>query len=113
MLPILIILIVSLTPTPFEKGEVSYYSNKESASITACGEQFDDTKLTLAMLKGEFNRYYLITCNTGMVIARLNDRGPYIKGRVADLSKKAMEQISDDGLVEAIIFELPFKRSKI
>lgn len=109
MLAIVFLIAVSLIPVPIVKGEASYYSNKECSDPTASGEKFDDTKLTFAMRKGEFNRLYMIACDNGITVARLNDRGPYIKNRVADLSKATMEQIKGNGLVKVTIFELPFK----
>lgn len=107
MLAIVVLLALTLVPVPVAQGEASYYSNKECSGITASGEQFDDTQMTFAMRTGKFNNWYLVISNTGMVVVRLNDRGPYVKGRIADLSKAAMEHIKGDGLVDVIIFKLP------
>ena len=101
---------ISLIPI---QGEASYYRNEEFPGITASGEQFDDTQLTFAMLTGEFDQYYLIVAETGVIIARLNDRGPYIKGRIIDLSEAAMEQIKGDGLIDVMAFKLPFCKRRI
>jgi rare lipoprotein A len=107
MLAIVVLLALTLIPVPVAQGEASYYSNKECSGITASGEQFDDTQMTFAMRTGKFNDKYLVVSKTGMVIVRLNDRGPYAKGRVADLSKTAMARIKGDGLVDVTIFRLP------
>lgn len=112
MLAIVVLLAVSLIPVPVAQGEASYYSNKECSGVTASGEQFDDTQMTFAMRTGKFNERYLVVSKTGMVIVRLNDRGPYAKDkyqkdRVADLSKTAMERIKGNGLVDVTIFRLP------
>jgi len=105
-----LLLLLALAPFPVAEGEASYYRNQEfGGKPTASGELFDDTKLTCAMKEGAFNRYYLVVAETGAIIVRLNDRGPFVRGRVIDLSTAAMEAINGDGLVDVTIFSLPFQ----
>ena len=100
----LLVLLFNLT---IDKGIASYYSNEESGLITASGEIFDDTKLICATLTKQFGTYCLIirTDTFQFVVCKVIDRGPYIPGRIIDLSKAAMQQLNgiDKGLVPVYI----------
>ena len=62
------------------------------------------------MLTGEFGEYLLVVADNGAsVVCRLNDRGPYIDGRVIDLSAAAMRELDptlEAGLVNVRIYKL-------
>jgi rare lipoprotein A len=90
---------------PSIEGTASYYTTRECGPITASGERLDDSQYTCAMRKGKFGDYYLVTASNGRsVIVKLNDRGPYVKGRVVDLSEAAMRALSpDEDLIEVTI----------
>ena len=62
---------------------------------TASGERFNPNKLTAAHRKLPFNTNVRVTHleNGKSVIVRINDRGPYAKGRLIDLSKAAAREI--------------------
>ena len=92
------------------EGEASYYSEEESGTHTASGEVFDDTKLTCAMLTGDFGERYLVVSDDGFVIVRLNDRGPYVKGRILDLSLQAAKDI---GLIKSGVTKVQIKIIKL
>jgi rare lipoprotein A len=74
---------------------VSFYSDKHHGKNTASGEKFDMNKLTAAHKTLPFNTLVEITNlnNNKTVIVRINDRGPFVKGRKFDLSKAAFKQI--------------------
>lgn len=74
----------------------SYYHNKFNGRKTASGEKFDNNKYTAAHRKFKFGTKLLITNpkNNKSVIVTVNDRGPFVKGREIDLSKKAFMEIS-------------------
>ncbi len=95
-------------PELVAEGVASYYTVASSSSLTASGEPMRDDLLTCAMLQGEFGEYYLVVSETGgAVICRLNDRGPYIKGRIIDLSEASMRQLAgNDGLVQVKVYLL-------
>lgn len=79
---------------PVAQGEASYYTVASTTPVTASGEAMDDNLLTCAMLEGEFGSHYLVVAENGRsVVCKLNDRGPYIKGRVIDLSRAAMRKL--------------------
>ena len=95
MLEVVALMLLSQQPLqPVVAGEASYYTVASSSHITASGERFRDDEFTCAMLDGEFGTYYLVVAENGRyVIARLNDRGPYVGDRVIDLSKAAMREL--------------------
>jgi rare lipoprotein A len=78
------------------KGIASYYWQGRK---TASGEPFDKGELTAAHRTLPFNSLVRVTdSRTGnSVVVRINDRGPFIAGRVIDLSEKAAEVIGMTG----------------
>jgi rare lipoprotein A len=95
-------------PSPVIDGVASYYTVASSSTLTASGETMRDDLLTCAMLTGEFGTYYRVVADNGRsVVVKLNDRGPYIDGRVIDLSKAAMRRLHPtSGLVNVEIYRL-------
>jgi peptidoglycan lytic transglycosylase len=95
MFGVFALLLLSQQPIqPVVEGMASYYTIASSSPVTATGERLDDNSLTCAMLEGEFGTYYLVVAENGKsVVVRLNDRGPYIDGRVIDLSERAMRAL--------------------
>lgn len=79
----------------YEKGEASWYGPGFNGKKTASGEKFDMYKLTAAHKKLSFGTKVRVTNlkNGKSVIVKINDRGPFVKGRVIDLSKKAAQEI--------------------
>lgn len=90
-----------------EKGMAGYYADEFQGRKTASGEPYDLNQLTGAHRTAEFGSYLKVTRtdNKKSVIIKVNDRGPYLKTRVVDLSKKAAEAIGliRDGIAEVII----------
>lgn len=84
-------------------GKASYYADKFHGRSTASGEKYDKTKLTAAHRNLPFGTRIRVTNlkNGKKVIARVNDRGPFVKGRIVDLSRAAAESIDmvRDGVV--------------
>ncbi len=81
--------------TSTETGIASYYGTKYHGRQTANGEIFDMTALTAAHPKLKFGTKVKVThlANNRSVVVRINDRGPFIKGRVIDLSQAAAEEL--------------------
>jgi len=77
------------------EGGASWYGGKFVGRQTANGEIFDTEMLTAAHKTLPFNTVVEVTNldNGRKVQVRINDRGPFIKGRVIDLSKKAATEI--------------------
>jgi rare lipoprotein A len=76
------------------RGMASYYGN-ESGSRTATGERFNPRQLTAAHRTLPFGTRVRVTNtrNGNSVIVRINDRGPFIGGRVIDVSTAAAQQL--------------------
>lgn len=94
-----------------ETGVASYYHDKYQGRPTASGELFDTEKLTAAHRTLPFGTVVKVThAATGrMVIVRINDRGPFIVGRVIDLSRAAARalQIEKAGLAQVQVEIVP------
>jgi len=73
--------------------KASYYHNKFNGRTTANGETFSNSKLTAAHKTLPFGTVLDVTHGKRTVRVRINDRGPFIKGRGIDLSKAAMREI--------------------
>jgi len=80
-----------------EQGKASFYADKYHGRTTASGERFSQQAATAAHLKLPFGTRVNVTniANNKSVVVRINDRGPYIRGRIIDLSKAMFEKISD------------------
>lgn len=77
------------------EGHASYYADRFHGRLTANGERFDMHDLTAAHKTLPFGSMVRVTnlSNGKKVLVRINDRGPFIKGRIIDLSLKAAEEI--------------------
>jgi rare lipoprotein A len=69
-------------------GMASFYGN-ESGSKTASGQRFNQGAMTAAHRSLPFGTKLKVTHGERSVVVTINDRGPFIKGRVLDLSKGA------------------------
>lgn len=76
-------------------GSASYYANKFEGRRTANGERFRQSEMTCAHRSLPFGTKLRVTNldNNKTIIVRVNDRGPYIKGRIIDLSLKAAKEL--------------------
>ena len=79
-----------------ESGKASYYANRFQGRKTASGERYDRAKMTAAHKKLPFGTNLKVTNvkNGKSVIVRVNDRGPFVKRRIIDLSRSAFKAIS-------------------
>ena len=77
-------------------GRASYYGN-ESGSRTASGQRFNQNALTAAHRSLPFGTKLRVTHRGQSVVVTINDRGPFIRGRVLDLSKGAARAIGLTG----------------
>ena len=76
-------------------GKATWYGKKHHGRTTANGEKFDMHAFTAAHKTLPFNTIVRVTNtnNNKNVVVRINDRGPYGKGRVIDLSHAAAEDL--------------------
>jgi rare lipoprotein A len=78
---------------PLQTGIASWYGRQFHGRKTASGERFDMDALTAAHPKLPFGSWVRVRnlFNGRSVDVRINDRGPYIKRRIIDLSRAAAE----------------------
>lgn len=76
-------------------GKASYYYGHWIGHITANGEYYKASDVTAAHKSLPFNTMVRVTNlqNGKSVIVRINNRGPYVKGRILDLSLVAAQRI--------------------
>ena len=76
-------------------GQASWYGAQHQGKKTASGERFNQHALTAAHRTLAFGTRVKVTNtrNNKSVTVRVNDRGPYIKGRIIDLSRAAANKI--------------------
>jgi rare lipoprotein A len=76
-------------------GIASYYGKEYHGRTTASGEIFDMTKLTAAHRSLPFGINVRVTnlSNDQSVVVRVNDRGPFVAGRIIDLSLAAAQRL--------------------
>ncbi len=83
-----------------EKGIASWYGPGFHGKPTATGERFDMYDLTAAHPTLPLNSLLHVTNleNGKMIIVRLNDRGPFAKKRIIDLSKASAQKLGITGV---------------
>lgn len=77
-------------------GQASWYGTYHHGKKTASGERFNQRALTAAHRTLPFGTRVKVTnsLNNKSVVVRINDRGPYSKGRIIDLSRAAAKKIN-------------------
>jgi rare lipoprotein A len=96
-----------------QRGRISMYGNDFAGRKTASGDLFDPKALTMAHRTLPFGTRVRVTNleNQRSVEVVVNDRGPFVSGRIADLSEAAARRIGMvyEGVVEALLDILPGK----
>lgn len=91
-----------------EKGKASYYADKFHGRATASGQKYDKRKMTAAHKTLPFGTVVRVT-NTATgksVDVTVNDRGPFAKGRIVDVSRAAAEKL---GMIQAGVIDCTLK----
>lgn len=105
-----------------QRGKASYYSKSWTGRKTANGERLHHDSLTCAHKTYPFGTLLKVTnpANGLSVIVKVTDRGPYVKGRVVDLSVRAAKEIGilSQGIAPVIVEHysqatIPFKPEDI
>ncbi len=81
--------------TPLQQGRPAWYKRSKFTHTTATGEALDDSLFTAAHLTLPLGSYLRVvdTATENSVIVRVNDRGPYSRVYVIDLSKSAADAL--------------------
>ena len=95
LVAVLAILCASCLPALAETGVASWYGPGFHGRQTASGERFNQTAMTCAHRTARFGTRMRVTdIRTGKsIVCRVNDRGPWVAGRVVDLSKAAAARL--------------------
>jgi rare lipoprotein A len=97
-------------PEPGEVGLATYYARSLAFHRTASGERYDPNLLTAAHRTLPFGtRVEVRRADGRSVVVRINDRGPFRRGRIIDLSERAAAAIGllRDGVAEVELRVLP------
>jgi rare lipoprotein A len=80
-----------------ETGVASYYARKFHNRTTASGERLNNNSMTAAHRTLPFGTDVIVrNINNGKSVqVRINDRGPFVEGRIIDLTRAAFAQIAD------------------
>ena len=91
-----------------QTGTASYYSDKFIGRKTASGEKYSSKLFTAAHRTLPFNTILKVTnLNNGeTVFVKVNDRGPYSRKRILDVSKAAAEKLKIKGVAKVQIEEV-------
>ena len=109
---------MSSLPAQTERGTASYYAKSWTGRKTANGERLHHDSLTCAHKTFPFGTLLKVTNPTNglSVIVKVTDRGPYVKGRIVDLSVRAAKELGiiSQGIAPVIVERyspatIPFK----
>lgn len=91
---------LSTDPGSVQEGLASYYAHKFHGRQTASGEIYDENQMTAAHKTLAFGTTVRVTdvASGKNVVVRINDRGPFVEGRIIDLSYRAA---GDLGMINA------------
>ena len=107
-----------ITAQGVQTGKASYYAKKFSGRKTASGERLHHDSLTCAHRTYPFGTQLKVTnpANGKTVIVRVTDRGPYVRGRIIDLSVRAARELGiiAQGIATVVVeryspYIVPFK----
>lgn len=103
----LVVLITASCLGQTQSGKASFYADKFEGRPTASGEKYKHSKLTAAHKTLPFGTKVRVTnqSNKKTVEVVINDRGPYVDGRIIDLSKSAAEKLDfiNQGLADVTL----------
>jgi rare lipoprotein A len=93
---------------PLAEGYASWYGKRFQGRTTASGEPFDMNALTGAHRTLAFGtRVRVVHRETGReVVVRINDRGPFVAGRIIDLSREAARRLGilEQGVAPVVVY---------
>lgn len=94
-----------------ESGKASYYADKFQGRRTASGDIFRQRRMTAAHKTLPFGTKVKVTnlSNGRTIKVRINDRGPFVAGRIIDLSKKAARKL---GMLNAGVANVQIRYKK-
>ncbi len=96
----------------YQVGLASFYSDKLAGRKTASGEPYNPRALTAAHRSLAIGTVVEVVHGGARVQVRINDRGPFVKGRVLDLSRRAAKELGIEraGVAEVAIYVVSVPR---
>ena len=96
---------VGIAAAQSEEGVANFYGDKFQGKKTASGEVFDKDGLTAAHKKLPFGTKVKVTNkhNGCSVVVTINDRGPFVRGRVIDVTPAAARELGFSGLTHVTL----------
>jgi rare lipoprotein A len=97
-----------------ERGKASYYSRKTTGAYTSSGRRFHSDSMFCAHRKYPFGTLLKVTniSNGQEVVVKVVDRGPFLKGRIIDLSYAAARKIGMISQGVGSVVVTPYKPNK-
>ena len=107
MVGIIVLAVFAIENAHAESGIASKYA---CCSRTASGERFNKSGLTAAHRSLPFGSIVRVTNtqNGRSIVVRINDRGPFVRGRIIDLTPPAMSAIGGGGLEHVVLDVLSY-----
>lgn len=113
---LLVLLISCATFAQVQTGKASFYAKKFEGRMTASGETYDPNKLTAAHRHLPFGTKVRVTnlANNKTVTVKINDRGPFVSGRIIDLSRSAADKLNfiTSGTTDVVVKTIDGKTSE-
>jgi rare lipoprotein A len=87
--------LLAATPGHIQTGIASYYHDSLHGNKTASGQVYDKNKISAAHKRLPLGSKVRVTdTKTGRsIVVHINDRGPFIRGRIIDLSRRAAKDL--------------------
>lgn len=104
-----LILAATLAATPacaFEQSGIASHYGYEGGKLTASGARFNPQAMTAAHRSLPFGSKVQVEFHGRSVVVIINDRGPFVRGRIIDLSNGAARAIGLNGLGRVVIRRL-------
>lgn len=99
----------AMAPDPGQTaiGDASYYADQFVGRTTASGDAYDPEALTAAHRTLPFGTLVRVTrlSDGSSVVVRVNDRGPFVRGRIIDVSHAAAQELGmmEEGVVSVSV----------
>lgn len=110
MKKVILVIMIMILGTIVLGEDASFYGGKLHGSMTASGERFNQNEFTAAHKQLPLHSIVDVTNpkNGKTVRVRINDRGPYVKGRSIDLSAAAFAAIENPnkGIIKNVIINV-------
>lgn len=99
----IVILLVGCGIAFAETGVASWYGGKHHGRRTASGEIYNMNAMTCAHRTARFGTILHVSTGRRSIDCRVNDRGPFVRGRIVDLSRAGARQLGCNGVCRVTI----------